>query len=338
MNMEVRSFLPQQIRADAETPGKFSGYIVTWASIDSYNTTFKRGSFKKTLSERGSKIKLLWNHDFEAMPIGVVIEIREDDKGVWFEAQLSLATERGKEAYQLMLDGAIDTMSFGFRGIKSAFNAAGVKEYTEVALSEISPVNFEANETATIDSVRSESDSTRATSFSETIDLNELYSRGNRLRHALLQTLEDISWQLRLPEEIVEATGAAFDECRTAYLEWLNKLYETEPGLRGAPDANDLSKAVQAMLGEQTIEEFTQTSRLTLEEIRSLRRGLVPAEVDPKLIHCDEVRQLVAKELTKAAAVSNISPALPVKKAPELSIETRSLIQSLSESLKKINH
>lgn len=334
--MEVRSFLPQEVRADSETPGKFSGYIVTWGSIDSYNTTFKRGSFKKTLSERGSKIKLLWNHDFEAMPIGVVTEIREDEKGVWFEAQLSLATERGKEAYQLMLDGAIDTMSFGFRGIKSAFNTAGVKEYTEVALSEISPVNFEANETATIDSVRSD---TRATSFSETIDLNELYSRGNRLRHALLQTLEDISWQLRLPEEIVEATGAAFDECRTAYLEWLNKLYETEPGLRGAPDANDLSKAVQAMLGEQTVEEFTQSSRLTVQEIRSLRRGIVPAEVDPKLIHCDEVRHLVAKEL-KAAAVSNISPALPVKtkKAPELSLETRALMKSLSESLKTFNY
>ena len=337
-NMEVRSFTPLETRAD-EKPGMFSGYIVTWGSIDTYNTTFKRGSFKKTLSERGSRIKLLWNHDFGAMPIGVVTEIREDEKGVYFEAQLSLSTEAGRNAHQLMLDGAIDTMSFGFRGIKSGFNTSGIKEYTEVALQEISPVNFEANETATIDQVHSQEDESRATSFSETIDKNELYSRGSRLRSALSQTIDDISWSMKKPGEVVSATELAIEEFKSAYVGWLNDLYNVDPGLRGAPDANDLSKAVQAMLGEQSVEEFTQSSRLTIEEIRSLRRGQVPAEVDPKLIACDEVRQLVAKELTKAAAV-DISPALPVKtkKAPELSLETRALMKSLSESLKTFNH
>ncbi|WP_454869679.1 HK97 family phage prohead protease [Pseudomonas putida] len=335
-NIEVRSFTPLETRAD-DQPGRFSGYIVTWGSVDTYNTTFKRGSFKKTLSERGSRIKLLWNHDFSAMPIGVVTEIREDDKGVYFEAQLSLLTEAGRNAHQLMLDGAIDTMSFGFRGIKSGFNTSGIKEYTEVALQEISPVNFEANETATIDQVRSQDDESRATSFSETIDKNELYSRGSRLRSALSQTIDDISWSMKKPAEVVSATELAIEEFKSAYVGWLNNLYNVEPGLRGAPDANDLSKAVQAMLGEQSVEEFTQSSRLTIEEIRSLRRGQVPAEVDPKLIACDEVRQLVANELTKAAAV-DISPALPVKtkKAPELSLETRSLLQSQIESLKNL--
>ena len=43
----------------------FEGYAVTWGTIDDYNSTFRKGSFRKTITERGNRIKVLWNHNID---------------------------------------------------------------------------------------------------------------------------------------------------------------------------------------------------------------------------------------------------------------------------------
>ena len=45
-----------EVRAD-EDAGVFSGYIAVWDTVDSHNSRFVRGSFKKTIEERGHRIR-----------------------------------------------------------------------------------------------------------------------------------------------------------------------------------------------------------------------------------------------------------------------------------------
>ena len=151
-----------ETRAEGKT-GYCSGYAIHWNSIDSYNTYFSKGSCKKTLQEKWGesiaqrKIKLLWNHD-HSIPIGVPTILREDDKGLYFEAELNLDTQLGSEVYSLMKQGAINTMSFGFRKINSSYDSKGVENFKEISLLELSPVIFESNKNATINEVRGVSD------------------------------------------------------------------------------------------------------------------------------------------------------------------------------------
>ena len=50
-----------------------------------YAETFRRGAFARSIAERGTKIKLLKQHDREAMPLGVATLLREDAAGLYGE-------------------------------------------------------------------------------------------------------------------------------------------------------------------------------------------------------------------------------------------------------------
>src|SRR5690554_749235 len=266
MSLEKRALGFIETRAEGEEEGIFSGYVVTWNTVDSHNTSFQRGSFKKTISERAGKVKLLWNHDFEGMPLGSILELREDDKGLFFRAQLALGTERGKEAYELLKVGAINTMSFGFKILKDAGFKNGVRQITEVQLMEISPVNFESNPTATVDQVR-------ATDFTQTLDENDMRSGGRRILDAFGETIFDIWWEYESTEELLQNMDAAWGSAHTAYMEWLQKLTESEPELRGNPEANELSQAFEQLMEGKTALEFAARSTLNLDQVEALRRG-----------------------------------------------------------------
>ncbi|MEA1079520.1 HK97 family phage prohead protease [Marinobacter qingdaonensis] len=310
MSLEKRALGFVETRAEGEE-GIFSGYVVTWDSVDSYNTSFKKGSFKKTIAERAGKVKLLWNHDFEGMPLGSILELKEDDKGLWFRAQLSLATERGKEAYELLKIGAINTMSFGFKILKDAGFKDGVRQITEVQLMEISPVNFESNPTATINDVR-------ATDFSETLDEQDMRSGGRRILSAFEDTIWDIWYDAESPEQLMQLMDAAWGSAHTAYLEWLQKMTESEPELRGNPEANDLSRAfIESMEGKTPL-EFAARSTLNLDQVESLRRGNTVDEAAAQALP-DNLRSIHASEKTRIAEdlIAQIS---------SLSVELRSTV------------
>lgn len=301
-NLEIRALGNCEVREDA--PGEFSGYVVTWGTNDSYNTSFKRGAFKKTISERAGKIKLLWNHDAKAMPIGSVLELVEDDTGLFFRAALALDTEKGREVYSLMKMGAINTMSFGFRTIKDGGYKKGVREITEVALYEISPVNFEANPTATINDVR-------ATIFSQTIQDADLRVRGNRLMSALEETLWDIHWDIDAPDDRVRAADAAIGEFHTAFIEWMQEINERAEEVRGAPDANALAQAFNQFLDGRSAADFAAESHFTRDQVESLRRGKLIPGADLKGVSEDVVKAYEERQAEVAQALRAEIEALP---------------------------
>ena len=145
------------IRADGE--GRtISGIVVpfdTEARVSdggpSYVERFARGSFSKTIKERGDRVKLLLQHNSHE-PIGRAVSLREDAAGLFGEFRVS-SVPAGDQAIELVRDGVLDSFSVGFAPIKHV-REGDVTVRTEVALREASLVTFPAYDTARILALR----------------------------------------------------------------------------------------------------------------------------------------------------------------------------------------
>ncbi len=134
--------------------GIVDAYLTKWGVVDDYNTTFRRGSFKKTFAERGGKIRFISEHN-KTKVLGKVIDVLEDDYGPKVSCQCNLETVAGKEIFAHLRAGDYDSFSFGFLPIQEQLQASGVLEYTEVKVMEVGPTSFPANEQAIVTDVRS---------------------------------------------------------------------------------------------------------------------------------------------------------------------------------------
>jgi len=288
-----RLSLVQEIRANETDEGIIEGYVAVWDTIDSYNSRFQRGCFKKTLENRMGKIKVLWNHDTE-QPIGKLTEIREDDHGLFVRAQLIMGVEKAKETFDLIKGEAIDCFSFGFRTVKDKFEN-GVQVITEVMLGEISPVVFEANPASQITGVRS-------TDFNETAEAKELRQRGYMLLSSLDMTLDDIWWGDVKSEEVVGLVNKATSDFANAYTSWAQQVIDIRSGgtRMDVDSKNELSTSFRKFCQDQTIEDIAQNTSFTIEELRSLKTGKVIADVS-KLIELNEEIQTTHNDVRSKA-------------------------------------
>ena len=132
----------------------FGSLVDTWIP-----TIIDAGAFKKTLSENGSRVKILFNHD--AMePIGKPMAMAETAVGLEVYGKIS-DTECGRDCMTLMKDGVLDELSIGFDPIKwEMVESAGmsgektmIRHVKECRLWEFSLVPFAADPNARIQSV-----------------------------------------------------------------------------------------------------------------------------------------------------------------------------------------
>ncbi|MBY6262237.1 HK97 family phage prohead protease [Azospirillum sp. 412522] len=143
---------------DLNEVGTFTGYASTFGGTpDSYGDVIARGAFAETLATHTAKSTvpaMLWAHD-QSEPIGRWQAMYEDQHGLYVEGKLTLATNRGKEAHELMRDGAVG-LSIGYM-VKDwgAGNRHGTRLLKSIDLFEISIVAIPANHRAQITSVKS---------------------------------------------------------------------------------------------------------------------------------------------------------------------------------------
>ena len=136
-----------------------------------YSEQFQEGAFKQTIN-RGAlqRVKLYSKHRRNEDPLGRATMLREDTAGLVAELRVSKSS-RGDEIIELIRDGALDQLSVGFRAINTLWDdighIAGLRSEpamgagairTEVALDEISVVDFAAYDVALIGGVRHTSD------------------------------------------------------------------------------------------------------------------------------------------------------------------------------------
>lgn len=139
-----------ELKIDQITGRKFSG-IASTGDLDRGNDVIAAGAFDETLKNRAGKIKLLWNHRSDLMPIGVP-QLSAEGSNLLVEGVLS-ETVMGKEAAILLADGALKEFSIGYNTIDSV-EEEGVRTIKELELFEVSLVNFPMNENAVVTAVK----------------------------------------------------------------------------------------------------------------------------------------------------------------------------------------
>ena len=142
---------------EAEEDGSFEGYASIFNNKDLGNDVIKQGAFSKSIySKKPRQIKLLYQHKTDE-PIGVIDSLEEDKKGLKIKGRLAMGTQKGKEVYELMKMGALDSMSIGYKLSPEDYKySEKLKKRTinNLDLMEVSMVTFPMNPRAKITKVK----------------------------------------------------------------------------------------------------------------------------------------------------------------------------------------
>ena len=143
--------------------GRLVGYAAVFNKdtvIDSWEGKFNEriapGAFTKTLTERGDKVKVLFNHGFDPTigdkPLGKPSRMEERNKGLWVEVPLD-DTSYNKDLAASIRSGALDGMSFRFSVTRDEWenedDEMPSRTIRELKLYEFGPVTFPAYEATT---------------------------------------------------------------------------------------------------------------------------------------------------------------------------------------------
>jgi len=158
--------LPVEFKAFGDS-GSFEGYASIFGNIDLGGDVIERGAFKEIIKGRDGKVKVLNQHSTRD-PIGVA-EVKQDDKGLYFQGQLILEAPSARSAYALMKGGALDGMSIGYDVLEGGAKIleSGIRQLKALKLWKISPVTFGMNPLAGIDSVKSSGNITTIREFED---------------------------------------------------------------------------------------------------------------------------------------------------------------------------
>ena len=142
---------------DTDDDGSFEGYASVFGNKDLGNDVIKKGAFADSIKYKKPKqIKLLYQHKTDE-PIGVIDSLEEDSRGLKIKGRLAMGTQKGREVFELMKMGALDSMSIGYRLSPDDYkynDKQKKRTITNLDLMEISMVTFPMNPKAKITKVK----------------------------------------------------------------------------------------------------------------------------------------------------------------------------------------
>jgi len=161
MKMELRV---QNAELDANSDGtlKVSGYVnktnqhsEILGTTKQFKEKIAKGAFSKAI-RAAKQINFLAEHDSKKILASTrngSLELTEDEQGLFMSANIS-PTSWGRDFYQLIKDGILQNMSFGFRTIRDSWKNIGGNLYErtieELELFEVSVVEKPAYTSSTI--------------------------------------------------------------------------------------------------------------------------------------------------------------------------------------------
>lgn len=143
------------------------GHAAITGNLDLNGDVILPGAFAGTVSAGPASVKVLIGHDYSALPVGRVIELREDAKGLYARARI-LETAAGDDLLTVAKDahdhGESIGMSIGYRVKDYAYaerevargNRQLVREIKDLEVREFSFVVFPANPKAVTTGVKAE--------------------------------------------------------------------------------------------------------------------------------------------------------------------------------------
>lgn len=164
-------------RAKVEVNGRrIKGYAIIWGSKNDYNEIVLPGATLRSIESRGpesegkNQIVLLYQHRRD-QPIGVIDVLKEDETGLYFEAELTKGVRAADEALNMIRQGTLKQLSYGFNYIWDKVEwDDGNEAYIlrEIKLWEISLVTFSSDENAQLRSFNEYQQTAKIQAYSET--------------------------------------------------------------------------------------------------------------------------------------------------------------------------
>lgn len=140
------------VKADGSAM-QFTAYASTFGNVDHGGDVIEKGAFKSTIQNPNRDRPLLWQHDPRS-PIGIEKAIREDTKGLLGTWEI-VDTQQGLDAYKLLKQGAVRSMSIGYIPKTWEWQKEGeVRVLKEIDLLENSVVSIPMNDQARIQTVK----------------------------------------------------------------------------------------------------------------------------------------------------------------------------------------
>ena len=129
---------------------RFAGYAAVFDRPDRGGDVVRPGAFARALKRGSGAVPLLWQHE-AGKPIGRIEHLSEDKRGLRVIAALS-GSATGREAAELLGEGAVTGLSFGYR-VREAQGQAP-RELIQLDLVEISLVTLPMQPKARVHAIR----------------------------------------------------------------------------------------------------------------------------------------------------------------------------------------
>jgi hypothetical protein len=139
-----------ELKASGEDEWTVEGYASTFGNVDDGEDMVMKGAFTDTLKS-GPKVRFLMSHD-PRLVLGLPKKLKEDSKGLFGSLKIS-KTQLGSDTHQLLLDGAIDSFSIGYRAREWDI-VDEVRRLKKIELYEISLVPIPMNREAAVTNVK----------------------------------------------------------------------------------------------------------------------------------------------------------------------------------------
>lgn len=150
--METKTLQTNALELKFTDGMKFSGYASVFDGIDSYGDTIMKGAYQDTLKNRERSIKMRFNHYSNV--IGKWTNLKEDNKGLYVEGELTQGHSLAEDVYASLKHGAIDGMSIGYR-VRDFEKNGDIRLLKSIELIEISIVEEPADLNAKVGEVKS---------------------------------------------------------------------------------------------------------------------------------------------------------------------------------------
>ena len=262
-----------QVRATADTEAReFTGIGVPYGQeIDLFGW---RESFDAGAIEAGDTALILWRHD---EPIGRVTAARDTAAGYEITGKLS-TTDRATEAYTLMRDEVITSMSIGFDPIEYRVEAEGTDAerivWTKVRAREFSLVPFPAYDQATISNVRHAPTPRKDTAMPDTLTRDNLTAELEPITDRLAdfeRSIDLIKTQTQPPAAPAGAQFRTMGHFLKAIATGDESAAELHRAYAGGTAADDAAKP-------NFIGEFIKFVEARLTTLNMFTRGTLPAD------------------------------------------------------------
>lgn len=168
MNREFKSTPFASFKKDKLGARQRAGIFAVCGNVDSGGDRIQAGAFGKTFAEQKGRVRFLWNHNFNQVPIATVDDLYEisaadlpdevrafapEATGGAVVVRTYLDTEDADKVLTALDAGAINEMSFAYEAVKREYvtdvradgSKRDVREIKEVRMYEASDVNWGMN-------------------------------------------------------------------------------------------------------------------------------------------------------------------------------------------------